>query len=204
MNKTHQIPVLAVDAAQLANLNRSVFLGINERFTINVENTSTKRQKVALLGAFYDTSKADITDGASVGGAVKELEKNGFPVAAVAFDGDTAIAGGGSIKFSSGNPSATISSFVKYLRTNPRLLKSMLITANDQNAFDANLEITKANPMGHGKTITVDLNQYLKFEQNLTDRIIIDFAEQELEICDDLVMAINIPGNTKMSFNFRF
>ena len=202
-----QIPVLAVDANLIAALNNDVTQGVGERFTINIENTSTTPQKVAILSAFYDTIDKALAGDASKNngyGSVKELNKNGFAMAATAFDGTTAITGGGSIVFASGNPTASIDAFLRYIRTNARKLKSLLITTDNRDAFNSSIELTKANPMGNGKVVPIDLNQFFSPKQYQDDRITIDFGQEPLEICDDLVMAVNIPAKAKMGFNFRF
>jgi len=189
-----QIPVLVADPSLIANFNRDVTLGVGERFTINVENATDDIQKVSLISAFYDLlSKGDVS----------ELKANGFNVSAAAFDG-TAKVGGKDVVFKSGNPTATISAFLRYIRTNPRLLQSLLITTDNEEAYNSSIELTKANPMGNGKTVFIDINQFFMPEQYQSGRVIVDFTREPLEISDDLVMAINIPAGAKMGFNFRF
>jgi len=212
MNSQTQVPVLAVQASKLSNiLNRSVQHGTYEKFSIRVKNNCITTQKVAILPAYFDTVNYDTSRG-PVGslGSVEELNKNGFTVAATAFDGSKTITGGGggttdaTIDFQSGNPSASINSFFKYIRTNPRQLKSMLIVSNNQDAFSSSLELTKANPMGNGKLVPIDINQFFSPDQYQPDRVIIDFSDYPLEICDDLMMAVNIPAGSTLEFSFRF
>ena len=199
---------LQIEASKLANiLSRSVQNGTYEKFTVKVKNTSTAVQKVALLSAFYDLMDVDAaksTPASSITqSSVQELNDNGFQVTAAAFDGTKTVTGG-TIVFASGNPTATIKSFRDYIRTNPRQLKSLLITTSDQNAFSSSLELTKASPMGHGKMVAIDINQFFSPDQYQPDRVIIDFSDYPLEISDDLVMAVNIPAAATMEFNFRF
>ena len=200
--------ILEIEASKLANiLSRSVQNGTYDKFTVKVKNTSSSVQKVALFSAYYDLTDVDAaksTPASSITqSSVKELNDNGFQVAAAAFDGTRTVTGG-TIEFASGNPTATIKSFRDYIRTNPRLLKSLLITSNDQNAFSSSIELTKASPFGHGKMVSIDINQFFSPDQYQPDRVIIDFSDNPLEICDDLVMAVNIPAGAIMEFNFRF
>jgi len=198
--------VLQIEASKLANvLSRSVQNGMLEKFSIKVKNNTDKTQKIALLPAYYDTLDftASRTSAPLQDSSIKELQANGFPVVAAAFDGSVEVEGK-TIEFASGNPAATISAFKRYIATNPRQLKSMLIVSNNQDAFSSSIELTKASPMGHGKMVGIDINQFFSPDQYQPDRVIIDFSEYPLEICDDLFMAVNIPAGAIMEFNFRF
>ncbi|MDR0207035.1 MAG: hypothetical protein LBI45_07260 [Bacteroidales bacterium] len=199
--------ILQIEASKMANiLSRSVQNGMLEKFTIKATNNSDKIQKVALLGAFFDTMdyNASRTSAPINQSSTKELKDNGFSIAAIAFDGSTEVEPGVTIDFASGNPAATIQAFKRYIATNPRQLKSLLITTNNQDAFEASIELTKASPLGHGKMVNIDINQFFSPDQYQPDRVIIDFSDYPLEICDDLVMAVNIPAGATMNFNFRF
>jgi hypothetical protein len=205
---TQQQAIAVIDASSASALfSRDVQSGLGERFAIRVKNTSNQVQKVALISAYFDTRE----NAGRAGGDVVQINSNGFNVAAVAFDGIKTGVGlqsdgvtPGTIEFSSGNPATTIDAFSRYIKTNPRMLQSMLIVANDQNAFSGSLELTKASPTGNGRMVPIDLNQFFSPQQYQPDRIILDFSNVPLEISDDLVMALNIPANTTMEFNFRF
>jgi len=199
-------PILAVDAGKLSSiLSRSVQQGTYEKFAIQVKNNTLVAQKVALLPAYFNT--VDIGATSVTKGDVTELNRNGFGVTAVAFDGSRSVGSGTTpptVDFSSGNPGASIDAFLRYIRTNPRQLKSMLIVSSDQNAFSSSIELTKANPMGNGKMVPIDINQFFSPNQYQSDRVIIDFADYPLEICDDLVMTAIIPAGASVEYNFRF
>jgi hypothetical protein len=183
-----------------------------EKFTMNVVNGTASSQKVALLRAFYETRKVAMIGAAGsevatlVKNDISELVKNGFPVVAVAHDGTTIVdkAASKGVAFSSSNSAVSIDSFLSYLLTNPRKLKEMTIVVNDQNALSSDLELTIASPLGHGKTINVELMQFFSQFQNQNDRITIDFSKNELEFSDVLVMCLNIAPNSSMQLTFRF
>lgn len=175
---------------------------------MSVENRTDAPQRVALLPGYFNTDR--IIPGTEVGtfaiihDDVTELQKNGFGgVVAVAFDGEKAnVKGANGIVFNSGDPGVTIEAIRRYIQTNPQMLRQLKIVANDQDAFDSDLVLTKASPLGNGAPVRLPLLGYFKETQFQSDRITIDFDKNEVELSDDLVMEIVVAANSKLTFTF--
>lgn len=179
---------------------------IFKKLAISVENKTDVPQRVALLRGYFDTLR--VVPGEA--GAVKkvyddvtELQKNGFNVVAVSFDGEKAnVKGELGIVFGSGDPNVTIEAMHRYLQTNPQMLRQLKIVANDQDAFDSDLVLTKASPLGNSAPVRIPLLGFFKEDQYQSDRITIDFNQNEVELSDDLVVEIVVAANAKMTFTF--
>lgn len=107
------------------------------------------------------------------------------------------------IVMSATNPTKKIGDFLDYIKTNPCMLKELIITSSDISSFATDMEIAKLNPFSRTPEQLIDLNKFVSKYQNLKDRVNILF-DQPLEISDLLLWTCNIPTGADMTFTLRF
>jgi len=179
----------------------------NNKMVVRVHNETPTSRRVAITRAFFDALKV-VADGAGfkpVYNNVAELNKAGFPCVAVAFDGTLAnVEGDKGIIFTSGDPNVSIEAFHRYLLQYKLALRSIDVVVNNQNAFGSDLILTKASPLGNGRTVKMPLKQYFKAEQFQSDRISIAFEKDKIVMGDDLVMEVIVTPQSWLEFTFNF
>ncbi|HPX58981.1 MAG TPA: hypothetical protein PLL02_00955 [Bacteroidales bacterium] len=178
---------------------------IGDKFGFKIENTSAEAVKVAVIPAPY--LPRDGYDFTPEGNVITrhfkdktELTKAGLVCDAILDDGTVAT----NVKVTAAKSTASVRNFINNIVTNPRGLKSMLIVSNNASAFNGEVELRKVSPFGLGKAETIELNKFYDPYQNATDRITVNFWENELELTDDLFMAITVPAGATMDITFRF
>lgn len=193
--------------------SRGIADGLDDQFTIRVDNTCEQSKNVALLSGHYDTDVfVTETDGAGESASTvkhcwdpSELQRAGYPVVAVADDG-TFPFGNKAIQFSTPNSNQSIRSFHNYMRMNPRPLKGLTIIANRgaADAWQTDLTVTASSPFNVPQQKTIHLSDFFSAYQYQDDRISIDFTENELEISDITMLFANIPAGCSLSFIMKF
>lgn len=179
----------------------------NNKMVVRVANDTPTSRRVALTRAFFDalTIAADGAGFKPVYNNVAELNKAGFPCVAVAFDGSYPnVEGDKGIIFSSGDPNVSIEAFHRYLLQYKLAVTSIDVVVNNQNAFGADLILTKASPLGNGRTIKMPLKQYFKADQFQSDRVSIPFTKDKLVMGDDLVLEVITTPQSWLEFTFNF
>lgn len=195
---------------QIKYSDKQVSEGIANHMTIIVKNNSEENAlPFALIPANFDTLRAVVstsqsaTSVALVNDDCLEMQKAGFNISGVAFDGsrdDDKV----DYQCQSANPSRTIKSFLRYLKLNPSKLKSIEVVSSNANAFDTNMQLTYCNPFFKNAMQIIDLSTFYSLYQYADDRIRIDFEEDNVELNDLSLLTAVIPANTQMKFILRF
>lgn len=197
------------------NQDPNVDQGIDKTFGFTITNENENNNiSVALVPAYFDTTKVNVAAGEGEGAlpvvtlthdSVEELVNAGFPVNAVLADGTSYDNGKNAVATcASIDPQRTIKNFLDFIKLNPQRLKHADIIASNANAFDGNLAITFCNPFYKNKVQTVQLSTFYSKYQYATDRIGIDFNENELEFSDLLLFTCVVPADSVMKFILKF
>lgn len=184
--------------------------GLSDQFSLKVSNLNQDPVRIALLSGHYDTSSY-ILKGDKIEKTLSnpsELRKAGYNVDACIDDNEYVLtegdSKGGYVKFTASDPSKTIRSFQKYIKTNPRSLKGLQIVANDQSAFDTTMTVSSTSPFSKNAEKDIFLNDFFSAFQYQNDRILVDFSADQLELSDISLLIVTIPGSAEMKFNLRF
>lgn len=197
---------------QIKYADKRVSEGIANHMTIIVKNNSEENAlPFALIPANFDTLRAVVstsqsaTSVALVNDDCLEMQKAGFNISGVAFDGSNADTEKGvDYQCQSADPSRTIKSFLRYLKLNPSRLKSIEVVSSNANAFDTNMQLTYCNPFFKNAMQIIDLSTFYSLYQYADDRIRIDFEDDNVELNDLSLLTAVIPANTQMKFILRF
>jgi len=189
---------------------------IGKKFQFKIKNTCEDAVRIAIVPAYFDTLKLISTQS----GIVKSysdptaLNAAGLMAAvdAVLSDGTVvvtaAVSGENDAEeiIMSGVNGRTIREFLKYRETNALQLKSMTIkenTANEGN-FEHEMELCKVNPFNRQVTETIETSKFYDRYQYSKTKLDIDFGENELEICDDLLWVMTVPSGSDYTITLRF
>lgn len=195
---------------QIKYADKRVSEGIANHMTIIVKNNSEDDAlPFALIPANFDTLRAVVTTSQSatsvalVNDDCLEMQKAGFNISGVAFDGSSS-SDKVDYQCQSADPSRTIKSFLRYLKLNPSRLKSIEVVSSNANAFDTNMQLTYCNPFFKNAMQIIDLSTFYSLYQYADDRIRIDFEDDNVELNDLSLLTAVIPANTQMKFILRF
>lgn len=181
--------------------------GLDDQFSLTIENTGETAQAVAIIPGHYDTSSFVLDAGA--GTVTKsmsnpdELNKAGYSIDAVVDDG-TYTTEKGKLKFVATDPTKSIRSLLDFIRTNPRALKGLRLMANDKSAFNTIVSVSASSPFSRPAMKDIHLNNFFRASQYQPDIIEIDFTKKELEIADITLMIANIQPNSWIEFTLKF
>lgn len=192
--------------------DKNIAEGIANHMTIIVKNNhSTNALPFAIIPANFDTLRAKVTSSQSSIAVdleennCAEMQKAGFNISGVAHDGSYSDTEKGvDYAVESADPARTIKNFLRYIKLNPSRLKSMEIVAANANAFDTNMQLTYVNPFFKNAMQNIDLSTFYSLYQEATDRVRIDFANNNVELNDLSLLTAVIPANTTMKFILRF
>ena len=80
---------------------------------------------------------------------------------------------------------------LRYLRHNPRYIKSITITTNNAGVFDGSFSLGDMSPFHRTATREVDLTQYKSVNQYANDKIVINYGPQEFQLNEDVLWTLN-------------
>ncbi len=179
--------------------------GLQDTFGVTIKNSDTSvSKKVALLSGHFDTDAFtyDSTKGVEVFKSdPAELKAAGLLCDAVIDDGVCVDSKVSCIPLDS---SKTIRNFRKFIMTNPRELKGVTIISSSPTAFNSSLVVSSSTPFSKCGEKDIQLASFFSPNQYQSDRIEIDFTENELEFSDLCVLIATIPAGATMTFILRF
>ena len=184
-----------------------VLSSLANKFSFTIANASASSYVIALLCAFFDTSKstANTSTGAvtTVYSDKTNLNNAGFTTVDAAADDGTILT---SVTCTSSNSKRTIKQFRDYMQLQGLSLKKLIIQASNPDVFSQEIEITKYTPLTGSAPENIDLNQYYDPYQNQTTKIEIDFAGNNLnlDLGFDTVMLMKIGAGRTVTFTFVF
>lgn len=194
----------------LENADPNVDAGIDKFYGVTVTNNTEAAVAIAVVPANFDTERLVINDGAVIRtfDNIDALRTAGYNVGAVLADGTASYTSTDrtvvNMTCSANDPTRTIKQFLDYIKLNPQRLKHLDIITSNTNMWATNLEITFCNPFFKNKTSRVQLNTFFSRFQYQSDRLGIDFKENQLEFSDLLLLTAAIPASATVQFIMTF
>lgn len=179
---------------------------IGDKFGFKIQNKAATAKKIGIIPAPYiprDGYDIDLTAPGSVTRHMHdttELVAAGVSVDAILDDGIIMD----NVTVTAAKSTSNVRNFLEYIKTNPTPLKEMLIVSSDASAFNGELELRKVSPFTLGAPQTIELNKFYDPYQQADDRVTVSFAENELELADDLFMGIIVPAGATLDITLRF
>lgn len=194
----------------LENADPNVDAGVDKFFGVTVTNDGAAAGAIALVPANFDTERYVIDDGAVIKtyDNVDALVDAGYQVDGVLADGasDYTSKALKPVKWTcaANDPMRTIKQFLDYIKFNPQRLKHLDIITSNTNMWTGNMSITFCNPFFTNKISRVQLNTFFSRFQYQSDRLGIDFDQNQLEFSDLLLFITTIPAGATVQFIFTF
>lgn len=189
---------------------------IGKKFQFKIKNTSASTDKrVAIIPAYFDTKKIVntlTTSSGTITGVVSVIDYSdptNLNNAGLVAEVDVVLAdapdGVNEVKMSGVN-GRTIKELLDYRMTNALQLKSMTIKENsaEEGNFEHEMELCKVNPFNRQVTETIETSKFYDRYQYSKTKLDIDFGENELEICDDLLWVMTVPAGSDYTITLRF
>ena len=212
------------------NMNTNVQNELRREMQFNIDATlCTMQRKVALIPAFFETflSVANpygssifsnnpygiIYKGQSYGNFQPVIRSNpyflnkaGFGVDIVLDESNNYFLDGTNdyIKMYSGTPSATITDFLQFIKTNPVFVKKLMVISQQVQLFIGSLEIAEVDPRSRAQVDSLSLARFMSPDQFKSDRIEMDFSATPLQLSDTTLLTATIPAATMATFIFTF
>lgn len=194
----------------LENADPNVDAGVDKFFGVTVTNNGAAGTAIALVPANFDTERYVIVNGAIVKtyDNIDALNEAGYNVGAVLADGTARYTSGKgtvvNMTCAANDPMRTIKQFLDYIKFNPQRLKHLDIITSNTNMWTGNMSITFCNPFFTNKISRVQLNTFFSRFQYQSDRLGIDFDQNQLEFSDLLLFITTIPAGATVQFIFTF
>jgi hypothetical protein len=179
---------------------------LGERFSFSIVNAGATTVIIALLAGFLDTLKITaVTDaGTHVTTVTKtwtdsaEVVKAGYACDCVLDDGVIYP----SVTATASNSKMNIRQFVRYIKSQPRVLVDLTIQASSDAAFNAVLEVAKLTPLQGSGSQTMALSDFLSVDQQSTNKI--NITGVNLSMMYDTLMLLPVYAGHTLTFNMKF
>ena len=171
---------------------------MSEKFIVKMKNTFAVDKVIALVPAYFDTR-----DSASLKkNNAAEIVQAGFACDAVMDDGIIAGSGATTVTCTSANSKMTVKAFLEYIKNNPRIVKSMSVSASNTNAFDQTMEVVYVSPLTGSRTQYISLG--LLRDRYTTLSSVLDVDTEGLLLQYDSLVLLPIPAGVEITISFLF
>lgn len=196
-------------------MNQSVISALGDKFIFTVTAAAglSATKTVALFPGNFDTFGASL--------AVTQLSTSPFTVSAVTptytYKSATALTAHGiscdyaaddgelvsNLTFAANNSNFTIREFLRFIRQNAVVMRSIIIAANSTTVYYQQITVYEGtNPFTKVRPQYINLNQFFSTGQYQDDKIVIDGLD--LELNDQLVMLFDFAASKTITFTYMF
>ncbi len=191
---------------KMGNSAQNLVAAVSDMFGFTAKNEATVPVNVAIFPAYFDTIR---TAGGKIDyKSTEALNAAGHQIDAVIDEGTYAMTRNGTdlgnITIAGTDTTKTIRDLLAYLKTYPKFLAKMVIHSANPEAYNRKLKLTYVNPFNDAEKKPVDLNQYFDTAQYQDTKIILDFSGVDFPVTPDLLLSLNIPGQTTVGIDMFF
>ena len=171
-----------------------------------IANASAATVIVAILAGFLDTLKVTaVTDAVTHVTTVTKNWTDPSQVVAAGYACDCVLDDGlilAGVTATASNSKMNIRQFVKYIKSQPRILVDLTIQASNTDAFNAILEVAKLTPLQGSGSQTMALSDFLSVDQQATNKI--NIWGVNLSMMYDTLMLLPVYAGHTLTINMKF